>query len=131
MSDRRIPFTKEDEDCIASAALWGTIAAVASLGSTAINTALSLIYRAPLKQLIGKGIGFVVTLLLCIWLLQACSAFRKVARTDIADKAYLLYGFKKLHHYFLITGVLMSILFVLIIIGVILAFVLGFSLRPF
>jgi hypothetical protein len=34
MDEKRIPFAKEDEERIASAGVWGVIAAVTSIGST-------------------------------------------------------------------------------------------------
>ena len=124
MSDRRIPFTQEDEDRIASTALWGSIAAIASLVATSVNTVLTMMAQPSLRDIIVRVVSFVITVMLSIWLLQACGAFRKVARTDIADKAYLLYGFRRLHKYFMTIGILMSIAIVLVILFVLLVLVL-------
>jgi hypothetical protein len=119
MSDRRIPFTPEDEDRIASASLWGIIAAVAGIVSSLVKAGYALMQYLQLHKafpllakpygLIVQGVGLVVTVLLGMWLIQACTAFRAVARTDVADKAYLLRGFDKLYAYFLTIGVLMII----------------------
>src|SRR5512142_1768431 len=111
MSDRRIPFTPEDEDRIASASLWGISAAATGIVSRLANTGLAVMHYlqmraafpqlATLRQVIAQGITLVASLMLGIWLMQACTAFRAVARTDVADKAYLLRGFDKLYAYFL------------------------------
>jgi hypothetical protein len=119
MSDRRIPFTPEDEDRIASAALWGIIAAVTGIVASLVKTGYAVMQYLQLHKAfpmlakpwgaIVQGVGLVITVLLGVWLIQACTSFRAVARTDVADKAYLLRGFDKLYAYFLTIGVLMII----------------------
>ncbi len=136
MSDRRIPFTPEDEDRIASASLWGIIAAVTGVVSTLANTAIAVMHYlqirtafpqlASIRQVVTQAIALVVSLMLGTWLIQACTSFRAVARTDVADKAYLLRGFDKLYAYFLTIGVVMIVLLVLLVV----AFVLFFLFRP-
>lgn len=133
MSDRRIPFTPEDEDRIAGASLWGIIAAVASLLST-LGTAASLaltvarfgLVRQAVPVLVGQAIGIAIGAALSIWLIQACLAFRAVARTDVADKAFLLRGFDHLHKYFATIGILMIIAIVLGLVAIALRFIVGF-----
>jgi hypothetical protein len=67
--------------------------------------------------LMGKGttalftqvISITLNVILGIWLLQASSAFRKVATSDEADQHYLLLGFSKLRAYFMMTGIIIII----------------------
>jgi hypothetical protein len=110
MSERRIPFTAEDEDRIASASIWGIIAAVTALVSQAVQSGAAFLAGQHLVMWVSQGIALVLTALLSLWLIQACLAFRAVARTDVADKAFLLRGFDKLHHYFMTIGIIISVL---------------------
>ena len=99
-NERRIPFTQEDEQRIASAATWGMIVSITSIASGG----LSLLVQAPiildnpgLRGLIAAPVLVAVyTLVVNVWLLQASLSFRKVALTDEADQVYLLEGFRKL-----------------------------------
>jgi hypothetical protein len=132
MSDRRIPFTPEDEDRIAGASIWGIIAAVASLISTlgsAVSLSLTVVrfgLAGPLiPVLVGQTIGVVIGVALSIWLIQACLSFRAVARTDVADKAFLLRGFDHLHKYFMTIGILMILAIIGGVVLVVLRLVLG------
>ena len=125
MSDRRIPFRPEDEDRIASASLWGMIVAVTGILSAAGDTVLTVIRGLPARHLVSQGLGLLVSLLLGTLLIQACLAFRAVARTDVADKAFLLRGFDKLHHYFLTVGILLIILVVVIVLSLLAMLAVG------
>jgi len=109
MSDRRIPFTAEDEDRIASASLWGIIAALTGIVTALVNAAVAFLYHAKLVNLVVQGVSLAIAAALGMWLFQAAGAFRAVARTDVADKAYLLRGFDKLHNYFMTIGVIMIV----------------------
>lgn len=125
MSDRRIPFTPEDEDRIASASLWGMIAAITGILTSVVDTGLAAVRQLPARNMIAQVVSLLVSLLLGAWLIQACLAFRAVARTDVADKAYLLRGFDKLHHYFLTLGILLIIGVVLMVLALLIYFTVG------
>jgi hypothetical protein len=119
MDARRIPFTREDEERIASAGLWGIVVAVTSLASALIGAALSVMSRQGGEMFRGL-LGLTLNGILALWLLQASLAFRRVATTDEADEHYLLLGFSKLRGYFMMTGILIFIgfgLVVLVILG--------------
>lgn len=131
--DRRIPFTKQDEDRIASSSTWGTLVAIIFIASTLISTGMSGLFaargHAGLVTMISMGLGNLISValvvLLGILLMQASSAFRKVARTDVADKAYLLRGFAKLHKFFLIMGISLLVMIVSTIVFFVLRSVVG------
>ncbi|MCA9688887.1 MAG: hypothetical protein R3A51_18045 [Nannocystaceae bacterium] len=114
-NERRIPFTQEDEQRIASAATWGMIVSITSIASGG----LSLLVQAPiildnpgLRGLIAAPVLVAVyTLVVNVWLLQASLSFRKVALTDEADQVYLLEGFRKLRAYFMIQVILILAMF--------------------
>ena len=131
--DRRIPFTKQDEDRIASASTWGTLVAIIFIVSTLISASLSGFFaaRGGLVMMISAGLGNLISLalvvLLGILLMQASSAFRKVARTDVADKAYLLRGFAKLHKFFLVLGISLLVMIVSTIVFFVLRSALGLA----
>ena len=108
MPGQRIPFTKEDEERIASAAFWGTIAAVTSIGSALLGAALT-VASTTAGSAMGQIISLTISVILGVWLYQASKAFRRVATTDVADEHYLLEGFSKLRNYFMLTGVLIII----------------------
>jgi len=109
MEERRIPFSKEDEERIASAALWGAIVAVGSIASSVLSFVL-VVVRSPVPALmIGQLVSLTVATLLGISLYQASAAFRRVARSDLADQHYLLEGFRKLRAYFMTTGILIIV----------------------
>jgi hypothetical protein len=126
--DRRIPFTKADENRIASASTWASLAAiilllasVVELGVAGYNFVRMGIGPHGLANIPGKLLALVFSVLLAIFLMGSSSAFRKVARTDVADKAYLLQGFSKLHKFFIFTGISLIIM----IVGTIVMFVLS------
>ena len=127
MNERRIPFTREDEDRIASAALWGSIVAIGTIAVGALDMVTNLIAGATAVNLAIRGVGLVITVMLGLWLLSASRCFRKVARTDEADKAYLLQGCRNLYYYFLVTGVALMILLGAALIGLIVALFFGAS----
>jgi hypothetical protein len=117
MNGKRIPFTAEDEERIASAGMWGMIVAIASIVSTLLSLITQVIVAAGAPQggtvlaaaAVPGLIGLALVIILGVWLLQASLAFRKVALTDEADEAYLLEGFRKLRNYFMMTGILIII----------------------
>ena len=117
MDARRIPFTPEDEERIASAGMWGLIVAITSLASSILSTIASVVMvsRSPVPAsflaaaFIPGLIALVIGLILAIWLLQASLAFRRVALTDEADQHYLLVGFAKLRNYFMMMGIVLII----------------------
>jgi len=125
MSDKRIPFTAEDEDRIASASLWGHIVAIVGMLSAAGSLVLVLMAHASVPMMIARGLSLVVAIFLGIWLMQAGKAFRAVARTDVADKAFLLQGFDRLHKYFLTIGVLNILVIVAAVALVVLSVIFG------
>ncbi len=108
MDERRIPFQKEDEERIASAGVWGMIAAVTSIGSTVIGAVVALMGKGT-TALFTQVISITLNIILGVWLLQASAAFRKVATSDEADQHYLLLGFAKLRAYFMMTGIIIII----------------------
>jgi hypothetical protein len=108
MDERHIPFAKEDEERIASVGVWGVIAAVTSIGSTVLSAVVALMGKGA-SALFTQVIAVTLNLILGIWLLQASSAFSKVATTDEADQHYLLLGFAKLRAYFMMTGIIIII----------------------
>lgn len=113
ISEKRIPFTAEDERSINSAATWGMIVSLTSLATGLISLLVQLptISANPhiAKFIALPFIQAAFTVLINVWLLQASLAFRKVALTDEADQAYLLAGFAKLRAYFLIQLVLIFV----------------------
>lgn len=114
MSRARIPFTPEDEEKIASAGLWGMIAAVVSIASGVVDMGVKFFQSgsnvgAAVGVFLGSAIGITITVILGIWLYQASNAFRKIAVTDVADERYLLEGFGKLRNYFMMLGILFII----------------------
>lgn len=131
--DRRIPFAKQDEDRIASASTWGTLVAIIFIVATVVSSGLSGMFaaRGGLGMMISAGLGNLISLalvvLLGILLMQSSSAFRKVARTDVADKAYLLSGFAKLHKFFLILGISLLVMIVSTIVFFVLRAVVGLA----
>ena len=127
MDGARIPFTPEDERKIASAATWGSIVAIASVVGGGISTVASVSAMADLPPemsyaMIPAFAAEVFVILINVWLLQACQAFRKVAVTDEADQAYLLAGFKKLRAYFMLQVIMILVVFALAIFGGMAAF---------
>ena len=130
-NERRIPFTQEDEQRIASAATWGMIVSITSIASGG----LSLLVQAPiildnpgLRGLIAAPVLVAVyTLVVNVWLLQASLSFRKVALTDEADQVYLLEGFRKLRAYFMIQVILILAMFGLI--GIMMLALMGGFMR--
>ena len=123
MDPARIPFSPDDEAKIASAANWGSIMAITSI----VGGGLSLIITSMAASKLGDGaemfamvpaiIAEAFVLVINVWLLQACQAFRKVAVTDVADQAYLLAGFRKLRAYFLLQVVMILAMFGLAFFG--------------
>ena len=113
ISEKRIPFTAEDERSINSAATWGMIVSLTSLATGLISLLVQLptISANPhiAKFIALPFIQAAFTVLINVWLLQASLAFRKVALTDEADQAYLLAGFAKLRAYFLVQLVLIFV----------------------
>lgn len=113
ISEKRIPFTAEDERSINSAATWGMIVSLTSLATGLISLLVQLptISANPhiAKFIALPFIQAAFTVLINVWLLQASLAFRKVALTDEADQVYLLAGFAKLRAYFLIQLVLIFV----------------------
>ena len=109
MDERRIPFSKADEERIASAALWGAIVAVGSIASSVFSMVLAIIRTPQAVQIATQLVSLTITSLLGIWLYQASAAFRQVARSDIADQQFLLEGFRKLRAYFMATGILIIV----------------------
>jgi hypothetical protein len=108
MDERRIPFSREDEERIASAGVWGMIAAMASMGSAILGAIVSFTTQGAVA-LITQVIAVTLNVILGVWLYQASAAFRKVATTDEADEHYLLLGFSKLRAYFMMMGILIII----------------------
>lgn len=112
MDGQRIPFTREDEERIASAALWGIIAAITSIVAGLLDVVIKVIHGRGLNLVgvfVGASIGLTITIALGIFLYQACAAFRRVALTDEADERYLLEGFEKLRLYFKVLGILLIV----------------------
>jgi hypothetical protein len=118
MDDRRIPFSQEDEERIASAGVWGMIAAITSIASTLLGVVVPLAVIG-VSALGWKVIALGVNVILAVWLLQASSAFRKVALTDEADQQYLLLGFTKLRNYFMMTGILIIAAITLVVLAIV------------
>jgi hypothetical protein len=128
MDERRIPFTREDEEKIASAGTWGMIAAITSMVSTGLG-AIAAVASKGGGALITQVIAVTLNLILGVWLYQASQAFRKVALTDEADEHYLLLGFSKLRAYFMMTGILIIIVISLVALVILGALTCGAMLR--
>ena len=128
MDERRIPFTREDEERIASAGLWGMIAAITSMVSAGLG-AIAAVAGKGASALVTQVITVTLNLILGVWLYQASQAFRKVALTDEADEHYLLLGFSKLRAYFMMTGILIIIAISLIALVILAALTCGTMLR--
>lgn len=121
MDERRIPFTSEDEQRIASTATWGIIIAVTQIGIAIVTLTASARIGLPVDVVWPTFIPPVIQFFLAFWLLRASVAFRRVARTDVADHAYLLVGFRRLRSYFICQ-------FILILVWVALAVAMPFML---
>ena len=127
MDGARIPFEPDDEAKIASAATWGSIVSITSIigGGLSLATMAMAVSNLPEElpvefgtaALVVNAIGVVFLIVINVWLLQACVAFRKVALTDEADQAYLLAGFRKLRAYFMLQVVLIIAMFGLTFVG--------------
>jgi hypothetical protein len=128
MDERRIPFTREDEEKIASAGLWGLIAAITSMVSTALGAIAAVVGKGG-GALVTQVIAVTLNVILGVWLYQASQAFRKVALSDEADEHYLLLGFSKLRAYFMMTGILIIIAISLVALGLLAALTCGAMLR--
>lgn len=112
MAGQRIPFQREDEERIASAALWGMIASIASIAAGLLDAGIKLVSSGGMRMvgvLVGSSVSLSITIVLGVFLFQASVAFRKVAVTDEADEHYLLEGFSKLRLYFKVMGILMIV----------------------
>lgn len=120
---QRIPFTKEDEEHIASAGLWGLIAAITSIGTAILGLLLTVAVWTGAGSLLQQIISTTLNLILGVWLLQASNAFRRVALTDVNDEANLLEGFSKLRSYFMLSGII--IIIALVLMGLFLLFLLS------
>ncbi len=125
-TEKRIPFTPEDERAIASASTWGLIVA----GTSLATGLLSLLVQVPVAlKLAGMSalialpiLQAAFTVLINVWLLQASIAFRKVALTNEADQAFLLEGFRQLRAYFMIQVVLILVAVALSLLSFVLLF---------
>ena len=95
------------------------IAAGASIASAGLDLLLSFLNRQG-PAIVGQLVSTTLYVILGIWLLQASSAFRKVATTDVADQAHLLEGFTKLRNYFMMTGIV-----AIVLVGVVVLVFLG------
>jgi hypothetical protein len=115
MDEKRIPFTREDELKIASAATWGMVVSITSI--IAAGLAVLAVVAADPVTIIPVLIMSGVQALLNVWLLKASLAFRKVAVTDVADQAFLLHGFRNLRAYFLFQAVMIILAVGLVIVG--------------
>lgn len=131
MDERRIPFSKEDEERIASAALWGMIVALGSIASSVLSLVLAIARTPQPTQIVSQLISLTITALLGIWLYQASVAFRQVARSDLADQHYLLEGFRKLRAYFMTTGILIIIAMVIGVLAFLGAMMCALTARSF
>jgi hypothetical protein len=128
MDERRIPFAKEDEERIASAGVWGMIAAVTSMAAAVLGAIVSLMGKGA-SAFIGQAISVTINLILGVWLLQASSAFRKVALSDEADQHYLLLGFSKLRAYFMMMGIVIIVALSLALLAFLFLLTCGAMLR--
>ena len=130
MDARRIPFTPEDEERIASAGFWGMLVAIVSIATAGLTAVFSIINALEVSRasagltgssaMQGAVVGSTavmlviylsIVVLLAVFLLQASAAFRKVALTDEADQHYLLLGFRKLRNYFLTWAIIIIVVF--------------------
>jgi hypothetical protein len=110
-TERRIPFTPDDERRIEGVALWTKIVGIVTLCSAGLTGLINLvrIIFTPFNLLgtISYVVSFIFTLLLGLFLLQASSPLHKLAVTDEADKQYLIEGCQGLTKYFNLFGVFM------------------------
>lgn len=115
MDAKRIPFSEEDERKIASAATWGLVVSLTSIGTAVLSAIATLSLDVEFVAI--QALPAALSVLLNVWLLQASLAFRKVALTDVADQAFLLQGFRRLRGYFMfqvlliVGGVLLGLFF--------------------
>ncbi len=112
MSGERIPFSRQDEARIQSAARWGGIAAVSSVSASLLDLIIKIAHGHGLGLagiIAGSSVGLTITFILALYLYRASVAFRKVATTDEADEHYLLEGFEELRRHFKVMGILLII----------------------
>jgi hypothetical protein len=101
----RIPFTAATEARIKSLSFWLTFLGWFGMAAGVVNL-IDLFTPARNFGQIGNA---VVHILVATWCLQAASAFKKVATTDVADQEYLVAGFRQLRKIFLFQGILILI----------------------
>jgi hypothetical protein len=106
---KRIPFEREDERAMASAATWAMLSAVVSVISTLFGAFIALGAGSDSGSVIGETVGVAITVTLAAWLFRAGALFRKVATTDEADQRYLIEGFGKLRAYFRLVVILVGL----------------------
>ncbi|MCK5798293.1 MAG: hypothetical protein KAI47_13970 [Deltaproteobacteria bacterium] len=112
MSEERIPFSRQDEARIRSAARWGGIAAVSSVSASLLDLLIKVLSGQGLGLagiIAGSSVGLTISFILALYLYRASVAFRKVVTTDEADEHYLLEGFEELRRHFKVMGILMTI----------------------
>jgi hypothetical protein len=101
----RIPFTVEAENHIRSLAFW--LGLVGWLNVVAgVFDLLNLVFPA---RNIGHLFNAILHFAIGVWAIQAASAFKNVATTDVADQAYLVEGFTKLRSIFLLQGIVILV----------------------
>jgi len=130
-TERRIPFTPDDERRIKGVALWTKIVGIVTICSASlsglVNLASIILLPFDLLGTIRSVVSFLFTFLLGLFLLQASTPLHKLAVTDEADKQYLLEGCQGLTKYFNLLGVFM--VFTVALLAVTVAVVLMYVVR--
>ena len=100
----RIPFTVAAENQIKSLSFW-----LAVVGWLNVIAAVGDIINLLSQRNLGQVVNLILHIAIASWSLQASTAFKSVAMTDVADQAYLVRGFTKLRSLFLLQGILIIV----------------------
>jgi hypothetical protein len=101
----RIPFTAAAEKQIKTLSFWLTVVGWLSV----ITSVFDLLNLAAATRNAGHVLNAILHFAIGVWSLQAATAFKNVATTDVADEAYLVQGFTKLRSIFLLQGILILV----------------------
>lgn len=105
----RIPFGPVEEASIRSLSTWMTMA-----GAIYLFAGLAHLVQFFMVLRVGLIVNAVIEILVGAWCIQASSAFRKVATTDVADQSYLMVAFRKLRSLFLLQAIIVILGLVLV-----------------
>jgi hypothetical protein len=101
----RIPFTIEAENQIKILSFWLSVVGWLNIAAFVLD----LLNLLASTRNFGHIFNAVLHVAVGSWSLQAAKAFKAVATTDVADQAFLVYGFTKLRSIFLLQGLMILV----------------------